>query len=96
MVADQLPVRLAHEASALLRLAQEHGYRSALVVFDVPLETCIAQNAQRPPAKQVAEWFVGLQRQVLDALLPSIESEGWDELIVIGPASPEVRVDFQP
>jgi len=41
--------------SGLLGHARTYEYHSALVVFDLSLETCRAQNAQRPETRRVPE-----------------------------------------
>ncbi len=64
----------------LLTSARKHGYRSALVVFDLSLDTCLAQNEQREPACRVPERLIRMERQALDDLLPHLCEKGWDRI----------------
>ena len=67
----------------LLTSARKHGYRSALVVFDLSLDTCLAQNERREPACRIPERLIRIQRQALDDLLPYLCEEGWDRIEVL-------------
>ena len=69
--------------SGLLGHARTHEYYSALVVLDLPLETYLAQNAQRPETRRLPEEQIRAQRQFLDNLLPRLAEEGWDRVIVL-------------
>lgn len=44
--------------TGLLGHARTHEYRSALVVFDMSLETCLVQNEQRAVARRIPEWQI--------------------------------------
>jgi predicted kinase len=46
----------------LRRLAQQYQYRTLLVVFDLPLETCLLQNTQRDVASRILEAMIRAQR----------------------------------
>jgi predicted kinase len=63
----------------LLELARTHGATSVLVAFDVSLETCLSQNAQR--ARRMPEEQIRAQRQALEACLPGLVGEGWDHVL---------------
>jgi len=72
----------------MLTFAQTQEYRSALVVFDIPLETCLAQNQQRDPARRIPEPQIHDQRRLLDEALPRLAEEGWDHIVVLDERHP--------
>jgi predicted kinase len=65
----------------LLELARTHAAASVLVAFDVSVETCLSQNAQR--GRQMPEEQIRAQRQALEASLPGLAGEGWDRVVVL-------------
>jgi predicted kinase len=69
--------------AGLLASAHKHAYRSALVVFDLSLDTCLAQNGHREPAGRVPEQVIRGQRKALDELLPNLAEEGWDRVTML-------------
>lgn len=80
---------------ALLELARKHGYRSALIIFDVAPETCLARTAGRAgPA--IPEDLVRFQRATLDAALPGLPGEGWDHLVVSDDLGEAVTIEIAP
>lgn len=67
--------------AGLLGHARAHGYPSALVVFGVSLETCLAQNERR--ARHMPEWQIRGQHEALHDLMPRLAEEGWDRVVVL-------------
>lgn len=67
--------------TGLLGHARTHEYRTALVVFDMSLATCLVQNEQR--ARHMPEWQIRGQRQALDDAIPRLAEEGWDHIVVL-------------
>jgi protein phosphatase len=62
--------------SELIRTARKHGRAAVAVVFDLPLETCLAQNSERPNAipnhivrRQVAAVHNDISRLDLEGFL---------------------------
>ena len=53
-------------------------------VFDVPLEVCLAWNAERPQRRVTAS-VLRSQRTTLERWLPSLEGEGFQEVQRLGP-----------
>ena len=80
--------------SGLLGHARTHEYYSALVVFDLSLETCLAQNAQRPETRRLPEDQIRAQRQFLDNLLPRLAGEGWDRVITLNERRRTTPIDL--
>jgi predicted kinase len=72
----------------LLRLAQEAGRPAVAVVFDVPLERCLAQNATRPE-RRVPEEVVRRHVAQLAAARRALDAEGFSAVHVIAPATIE-------
>lgn len=69
----------------LLDVARVHGARTVAIVFDVPLEVCLARNAVRgdrrlPDAALRRQW-TRMRRS-----LPQLASEGWDAVRVLSGA----------
>lgn len=54
------------------------------VVFDVPAAECKRRNRNRE--RRVPDRVIDTQSRALRAQRPSIESEGWDDVIVVGPS----------
>ena len=67
----------------LLGHARTHSYRSVLVVFDVPLEVCLAQNAQRAESRRLPEGQIRAQREYLDEIMHRLAEEGWNHIVSI-------------
>jgi predicted kinase len=65
----------------LRELARTHRCTSALVVFDMALETCLSQNA--PRVRPLPEETIRRQRRALDAALPGLGEEGWDQAVML-------------
>jgi len=64
-----------------LRVARARGARLSLVVLDTDLDTCIArQQGRRQP---VAPRDVLRVHQEIQAQLPTVRSEGWDDVQII-------------
>lgn len=68
---------VAWDRQALLRLSEGHGRPSVAIVFDLPLEPCLASNAARPgrvvPAAVVRRQWRSMRRS-----LPYLAAEGFD------------------
>jgi protein phosphatase len=64
----------------LLRVARAHGLPSLLVLFALPLETCLERNDGRDRA--VPEHAIREQHAELAAARQVIPGEGWDRLVV--------------
>jgi protein phosphatase len=72
----------------LLRIARAHARHAALLLFDVPLEVCLAQNAQRE--REVPPDAVREQHAMLAAARGAAAREGWDQAVVFrSPAEAE-------
>jgi predicted kinase len=67
--------------SSLIRVARRFGFRSAAIVFDVPLGICLARNLARK--RVVPEQAVRKQQAQLNQLLKPIRTEGFDHLFVL-------------
>lgn len=67
----------------LVRLARLFGFNATLIVFDVPLETCLARNAARN--RIVPEDALRNQHALLETALEQVGKEGFDKVVVLGP-----------
>jgi predicted kinase len=72
----------------LLDRSRTRDYPTALIVFDIPLETCLAQNQQRDETRRIPEPAIRQQRQLLDDALPRLAEEGWDHIVVLDERHP--------
>ncbi len=68
---------VAWDRHALLRLAQPHGRPCVAIVFDLPLERCLAANAARP-GRVVPAGVVRRQWRSMRRSLPYLAVEGFD------------------
>jgi protein phosphatase len=59
----------------LVKLARRAGFNSAAIVFNIPLDVCLARNARRKRVVPAAA--IALQHDLLLATLPSISREGF-------------------
>lgn len=79
-VADATNLRREHRTK-LIRIARRFDFNTAAIVFDVPIETCLARNAARKrtvPAEALVSQYALRERT-----LPTIETEGFNYLHVL-------------
>lgn len=67
---------LASSRLSLLRVASRHGRPAAAVVFDVPLETCLARDAGRD-GRSVGEDVVRRQHGLMARAISELPAEGF-------------------
>ena len=82
VIADTVNLH-AQVREGLLDRARARGYPAVLVVFDMPLDTCLLQNQQRDEARRLPEGQIRAQRQTLDGLMPRLAAEGWDQFVIL-------------
>jgi protein phosphatase len=75
---------------SLLRLARGAGRPAVAVVFDVPLERCLANNARRPD-RQVPESVVRRHVGQLVEARAALADEGFASIHVVGAPDVEPR-----
>ena len=71
----------------LIRLAEQTGFDAAAIVFNTPLDVCLARNARRQrvvPAEAIA-----LQYDLLLKALPAISREGFRHVWTLDEAAAE-------
>ncbi len=71
-----------------------HDTTPGLLAFDIPEETCILWNARRQ--RRVGPAVIRRQRRQLDETLRAVPEEGYDQVVVLGPADVEhgtVRIE---
>jgi protein phosphatase len=76
----------------LLEQARRHRRPTALIVFDVALETCLARNARR--ARRMPEEQIRAQRRALDEQLAHLADEGWDHVVRLDDRRRGARLAF--
>ncbi len=69
------------DRSWLTKTARYHSFYSAAMVFDIPLEICLARNASR--RRVVPEAALIKQYEMLQTSLRTIKDEGFDFIFVI-------------
>ena len=70
----------------LLRIARRFNFHSALVVFNIPLEVCLARNSKRD--RVVPRQAIASQYALLQATLRTVDSEGFDFIYVLDEEAP--------
>lgn len=68
---------VAWDRQALLRLSERHGRPCVAIVFDLPLEQCLAANAARP-GRVVPAGVVRRQWRSMRRSLPYLAVEGFE------------------
>ena len=72
--------------------ARNRGLPAVVVLFDAPLEVCLARNANR--VRPVPVGVLRKQEARYRSLRPGIASEGWDSVVVVdGDAAAEVALE---
>ena len=79
-VADATNLKREHRAT-LTRIAKRFHFNTAAIVFDVPIETCIARNAARK--RKVPEEALMNQYVLLERTQQTIETEGFNYVRVL-------------
>lgn len=79
-VADATNLRREHR-TGLIRIAKRFQFNTAAIVFDVPIETCLARNAARK--RKVPEEALMNQYALLEGTLRTIENEAFNEIHVL-------------
>ncbi len=67
-----------HERRQWIKMAKSFGYEVQAVFFDVPLEVCLARNAQRE--RSVSE---DVMRKMAEKLKPPVFEEGFEKITVV-------------
>lgn len=81
--------------SRLLKLARDHYYFAVLIVLSADLATRRDRNQTRD--RRVADEVLVKQQEALDAALPGLKDEGWDEVYVLKPDEVErLRIHLEP
>ena len=71
----------------LRRIARRHGAPTTLLIFDIPEDTCVRWNAGR--TRRVARAVIRRHRLQLEDALRRVAQEGYDQVVVLGPADVE-------
>jgi predicted kinase len=80
---------------ALIKLARWFDFNAAAVIFNIPLEICLARNAAR--TRKVPEDALRRQFEMLEATLISIDREGFDFVYVLDQRDQEtVKIEIKP
>jgi protein phosphatase len=75
----------ARSRSSLVRMARRFGFCTAAIVFDVPVETCLARNLARK--RVVPEEAVRRQQAEFRNLLKPLRAEAFDYLFILNRSS---------
>lgn len=86
-VADATNLERVHRKK-LLRIAQSHRFNTAVIVFNVPIDVCLARNAAR--VRNVPRDALLNQHALLERTLRTVEKEGFNYLHVLDEASQSV------
>jgi protein phosphatase len=83
-VADATNLRREHRTT-LLRIAKRFHFNTAAIVFDVPIETCLARNAARK--RKVPQEALMNQYALLQRTLQTIERERFNQVHMLDEAA---------
>ncbi len=79
----------------LIALGRKHDFQLVLVVFDLPLQVCMARNLSR--ARKVPEGIILSHRRMLDRALEKIGEEDFDRIYILsGEEKESARVKIVP
>jgi len=95
-VVDSTAITQAARRS-LLERARRHGVPCVAVLFDVPLEACLAHDRARP--RTVGAGIVERQYQLFQQVKAGIREEGFDQVIVLHDEDldhAQVEIAFRP
>lgn len=67
----------------LLRTGKKYGFHTALLIFQIPEEVCLARNAARE--RRVERSVITHMRQTLRQTLRHVHNEGFDQVDVVTP-----------
>lgn len=79
-VADATNLKREHRTT-LLRIAKRFHFNTAAIVFNIPIETCLARNAARE--RKVPREPLMNQYALLETTLRAVENEGFNEIHVL-------------
>ncbi len=65
----------------LIKIARSYDFNAAAIVFDIPLEVCLARNAAR--ARRIPEDALRKQYELLEATLQTIDRERFEYVYVL-------------
>lgn len=71
----------SEDRGKLIPIARRFRFNSAIIIFNISLETCLARNASRD--RVVPEDALRAQYQLLEETLLSIEGEGFDYIFIV-------------
>ncbi|MFD8079154.1 AAA family ATPase [Streptomyces sp. NPDC059718] len=86
-VVDNTSVEAGHRED-LIALARDHGRPAIAVPIVTDLDTCLARNALRPPARRVPDDTVRWQHHLATESLPHLMSEGFTAVYPIHSPTP--------
>jgi len=81
--------------TGMLDSARKHDYHTALIVFDLSLETCLTQNKQREAYRRIPDQQIQAQREALDEIMPRLSDEGWNQIVVLNEHQRSVLLDVK-
>ena len=81
------------ERRPLLRITRRFGFNAAILIFDVPVELCLARNARRE--RVVPQTALRSQHALVERTLKAIDEESFNYIFVIDELTQnEVRFEF--
>lgn len=79
-VADATSLK-RQDRKQLLRIARRFNFHAALVIFNIPIEVCLARNSKRD--RVVPKQAIASQYALLQDTLRTLDSEGFDFTYVL-------------
>jgi predicted kinase len=75
----------------LLALAGRHSYLTCLLIFNVPLATCLERNRRR--GRLVEERVIGYHAELLQQVMRNAAQEGWQRIYTLDERNGDVGVE---
>lgn len=74
----------------LLDLAQQAGYHTCLLVFDVPFDLCLERDAERD--HRIGTDGISYQYDLFTQALTAMRNEPWEQQYIVGPDTSLIQV----
>ncbi len=76
----------------LRALAQSHSYYTCLIVFNMPLETCLAYDRKQTRGRTVGPEVITYHMKLIQRALQDIPHEDWSAIHILDTQHPDVEI----
>ncbi len=92
-IADSTALQ-ASTRQSLMQIARFYHYQTALCVFNMSLQTCLARDQQQTRGRVVGEHVISHHWQSLQQALREIPHEGWDQIHILDERHDKVDMEM--